>query len=199
MKFRKKSVVVEAYRLPSAGEDVPHSFYDWVDEVGFSQWESDRDEGLLIKTLEGVMRADPGDWIIKGVAGEFYPCKPDIFAATYEPAGADTASDRLAAAPVAPQVEPKVAASFYTEDAELIGTTGAPIKKVEIEDDGSIHVFIDHWPQAEPLSDEPPQDFTRWVRDNMPSNTVINDPDWWAARLWRAAMRAHRIGGSDAE
>ena len=85
MKFRKKPVVIEAYQLPQAGEDVPHSFYDWVDEVGFSQWESDRDEGLLIHTLEGTMRADPGDWIIKGVKGEFYPCKPDIFAATYEP------------------------------------------------------------------------------------------------------------------
>lgn len=97
MKFRKKPVVIEAYQLPSAGEDVPHSFYEWVDEVGFSQWESDHDEGLLIKTLEGVMRADPCDWIIKGVAGEFYPCKPDIFAATYEPVSDD--------APSAPQAD----------------------------------------------------------------------------------------------
>jgi len=75
----------------------------------------------------------------------------------------------LSAAPAAPQAEPidphmivaddrfpdepaepKVAASFYTEDAELIGTTSAPIKKVEVEDDGSIHVFIDHWPQPVP-------------------------------------------------
>ncbi len=38
----------------------------------------------MIHTLEGEMRADPLDWIIKGVKGEFYPCKPDIFAATYE-------------------------------------------------------------------------------------------------------------------
>lgn len=42
---------------------------------------------ILIDTLEGQMRADPGDWIIKGVKGEFYPCKPDIFEATYEVAG----------------------------------------------------------------------------------------------------------------
>lgn len=42
-------------------------------------------DDLLIYTLEGVMRARPGDWIIKGVAGEIYPCKPDIFAATYDP------------------------------------------------------------------------------------------------------------------
>lgn len=40
--------------------------------------------GLIIKTLEGEMTANAGDYIIKGVAGEFYPCKPDIFAATYE-------------------------------------------------------------------------------------------------------------------
>lgn len=43
---------------------------------------------LLIRTLEGVMEARDGDWIIKGVKGEFYPCKPDIFAATYEPCSA---------------------------------------------------------------------------------------------------------------
>jgi hypothetical protein len=40
---------------------------------------------LAIHTLEGVMRADVGDWIIRGIKGEFYPCKPDIFEATYEP------------------------------------------------------------------------------------------------------------------
>lgn len=39
---------------------------------------------LVIATLEGVMRANPGDWVIRGVKGEIYPCKPDIFAATYE-------------------------------------------------------------------------------------------------------------------
>ncbi len=44
---------------------------------------------LTIRTLEGVMRADIGDMIIRGVKGEFYPCKPDIFEATYEPADQD--------------------------------------------------------------------------------------------------------------
>ena len=43
-------------------------------------------DGIEIKTLEGTMTASKGDWIIKGVKGEFYPCKPDIFALTYEPA-----------------------------------------------------------------------------------------------------------------
>ena len=44
-----------------------------------------RSDTLLIPTLEGEMRADVGDWIIRGIAGEYYPCKPDIFADSYEP------------------------------------------------------------------------------------------------------------------
>lgn len=56
---------------------------------------SDGDD-LLIKTLEGTMTAQPGDWIIRGVQGELYPCKPAIFEATYEPtAGAPSSSARL--------------------------------------------------------------------------------------------------------
>ena len=47
---------------------------------------ADQDNRLIIHTLEGTMRGDVGDWIIRGVQGEFYPCKPDIFEATYEPA-----------------------------------------------------------------------------------------------------------------
>lgn len=90
MKYRKKPVVIEVYQLPGAGEDTPQSFHDWCDRVGFIDFESGRDETLIIRTLEGDMTAQPGDWIIKGVKGEFYPCKPDIFAATYEPADGQT-------------------------------------------------------------------------------------------------------------
>lgn len=86
MKLRKKPVVIDAFQLPAAGEDVSEAFHEWCNEVGFVNWTSERDETLAIQTLEGVMTAQPGDWIIKGVKGEFYPCKPDIFAATYEPA-----------------------------------------------------------------------------------------------------------------
>lgn len=92
-KYRKKPVVIEAYKLPDAGEDVPESFHQWCEKVGFREWENDRDEGLLLRTREGVMRADPGDWIIRGVADEFYPCKPDIFAATYDTA--DTPAEAI--------------------------------------------------------------------------------------------------------
>lgn len=42
------------------------------------------DEEVLIETLEGTMKADKGDWIIRGVKGELYPCKPDVFKMTYE-------------------------------------------------------------------------------------------------------------------
>lgn len=85
-KFKKLPVVIDAYQLPGVGEDVPASFHEWCDEVDFIDWESGRDETIVITTLEGAMTASPGDWIIKGVKGEFYPCKPDIFAATYEAA-----------------------------------------------------------------------------------------------------------------
>ncbi|MNX74672.1 hypothetical protein D3C86_1061180 [compost metagenome] len=82
--FRKKPVVIEAFQLPAAGADVPDAFHLWCERVGFVNFASGRDETLDIQTLEGTMTAQPGDWIIKGVKGEFYPCKPDIFEATYE-------------------------------------------------------------------------------------------------------------------
>lgn len=85
-KFRKKPVVIEAVRyVPmETCEEVAsfmglhHNHEDCYDDA---EW--------LIDTLEGTMTANPGDWIIKGIRGEFYPCKPDIFEATYEPAGAN--------------------------------------------------------------------------------------------------------------
>lgn len=89
MRYRKKPVVIEAFRL---GHDLmPDWFCDAVsNETAMTsnvdgRWSGGPDYAL-IKTLEGVMRADNGDWIIKGVKGELYPCKPDIFEATYEPA-----------------------------------------------------------------------------------------------------------------
>ena len=78
-KFRKKPVVIEAFQYTDAFVQVFPS--DWPSE----QWHYSGEQ-LVIPTLEGSMCADVGDWIIKGVAGEFYPCKPLIFEATYEPA-----------------------------------------------------------------------------------------------------------------
>lgn len=81
MRFRKKPVVIDAFRwLPNAP---PSSLPAWF--TGRSCWDLS-DGTLTIRTLEGDMIVSPGDWIIKGVKDELYPCKPDIFAATYEPA-----------------------------------------------------------------------------------------------------------------
>lgn len=79
-KYRKKPVVIEAMQHTSLREDVL-AIYAWIG-VELEM----KGQALMIPTLEGEMRADVGDWIIRGVAGEFYPCKPDVFALTYEPA-----------------------------------------------------------------------------------------------------------------
>lgn len=90
--FRKKPVTIEARQLPVAVEnadDRSAAAMGWLEIMGWCPCTFTKDAlgpCLLIDTLEGTMRANPGDWIIKGVQGEFYPCKPDIFAATYEAA-----------------------------------------------------------------------------------------------------------------
>ena len=97
-KFRKKPVEIEAMPLLSYTELLPRA--DWNDWRGGDVWRWLHEHGQelrvgqadpgpaygIIPTLEGAMRADIGDWIIRGVQGEFYPCKPDIFEATYEEA-----------------------------------------------------------------------------------------------------------------
>ena len=93
MKYRKKPVVIEAIRW--TGDNLQEvigftgkhpRWSEW-----FQSWEEyearvNADGGIFkIITLEGTMEASPGDWIIRGVKGEHYPCKSDIFEATYEP------------------------------------------------------------------------------------------------------------------
>ena len=83
MKYRKKPVVIEAWQwnpLSSKEEDKAAPLW-----LVMSEYDVGPGNSLMIKTLEGTMSAHPGDWIIKGVKGEIYPCKPDIFAATYDP------------------------------------------------------------------------------------------------------------------
>lgn len=77
-KFRKKPVVVEAVQFTL------HTM-DQVEEFVGGDLGEDKGGNTVIATLEGAMKCSLNDWIIKGVKGEFYPCKPDIFAATYEP------------------------------------------------------------------------------------------------------------------
>ena len=87
--YRKKPVEIEAMQLTQNWREV----CDWVnansDRVDpmrpKAYMPSGPDADICIVTLEGDMRAVPGDWIIRGVQGEFYPCKPDIFEQTYEP------------------------------------------------------------------------------------------------------------------
>lgn len=80
-KYRKKPVVIEAVQWTGDPECV--AGLDWI---AFTPGMVERiDKGIEIRTLEGTMLASVGDWIIRGVKGEVYPCKPDIFAATYDP------------------------------------------------------------------------------------------------------------------
>lgn len=92
-KFRKKPVVIEAWRnytgdpvidgVPGLAMPSPV----WLDEaVANGTVTRPHGHALLVHTLEGVMTAYVGDWIIRGIKGELYPCRADIFAATYEPA-----------------------------------------------------------------------------------------------------------------
>jgi hypothetical protein len=87
-KFRKKPVVIEAWQVhPNDGATRPLPPQWLMDAIlKTSQVSFTGDGTTYIDTLEGRMRADIGDWIIRGVKGELYPCKPDIFEATYEPA-----------------------------------------------------------------------------------------------------------------
>ena len=84
MKFRNKPIIIDAWQVqPNLG-----SCPKWLtDRLGVDVLMSSMGPVIRISTFEGEMTAQPGDWIIKGVKGELYPCKPDIFAATYEPVG----------------------------------------------------------------------------------------------------------------
>ena len=87
-RWRKKPVVIEARQFlnNASSYDILHWINHAQSDAGqpFAEWIN---ASLFIPTLEGQMGAAVGDWIIRGVKGEFYPCKPDIFAATYEPVG----------------------------------------------------------------------------------------------------------------
>lgn len=76
-KYRKKPVVIEAHQLDMEDYDMACELAGWCGGRTV-------DEGIAIDTKEGTMIAVDGDFIIQGVQGEFYPCKPDIFKATYE-------------------------------------------------------------------------------------------------------------------
>jgi hypothetical protein len=87
-KFRKKPVVIEAIQWDGT-ELMAMDIIKWMGKGGYRRpdYKLELNPELVIPTLEGEMVASSGDWIIKGIAGEFYPCKDEIFKRTYEPAG----------------------------------------------------------------------------------------------------------------
>ena len=95
MKFRKKPVVIEASQWNRHGDHlavgpVPVERYDELSgDVNY-----DPEAYGWVQTLEGGHLVSPGDWIIRGIKGELYPCKPDIFSATYDPVSEDAGNTR---------------------------------------------------------------------------------------------------------
>ena len=97
MKFTKRPLVIEAMQFDGRNgavirnwahrglPDIANSVILLHDEYGADH------TAITVRTLEGSMFVNPGDWIIRGIQGEFYPCKPDIFEKTYEPAAAPPA------------------------------------------------------------------------------------------------------------
>lgn len=100
LRYRKRPVVIEAMRYTIESRD---AVIAWSGATGSAVDDDGAEydlQHIRIPTLEGTMRADLGDWIIRGVAGEFYPCKPEIFEATYVFAGQRSDPDPV---PVPPQ------------------------------------------------------------------------------------------------
>ena len=96
LRFRKNPLVIEAFQMTVERGQNNRDWPEWLNRA----WNHDMGEGacwpqdhpvsdgtdqLVLGTLEGVAVVGWGDWIIRGVKGELYPCKPDIFEATYEP------------------------------------------------------------------------------------------------------------------
>ena len=92
MKYRKKPVIIDAIQLNDEYNSICNAI-EFVENIDMSTSiigrnicvkDVQKEKGLIIHTLEGDMKASFGDYIIKGVNGEFYPCKPDVFEKTYE-------------------------------------------------------------------------------------------------------------------
>lgn len=83
--FRKKPVVIEARLFDGDDLESHEALASWCSGKLCGIQLAGRSRVIMIQTHEGEMEASHGDWIIKGVKGEFYPCKPDIFALIYDP------------------------------------------------------------------------------------------------------------------
>jgi hypothetical protein len=96
--FRKKPLVIQAFQMTKERRVDKRDWPEWLNKAWNNNWpeagtvsceshlKSDGSDRLVISTLEGIHTVSWGDWIIQGVNGELYPCKPEIFEKTYEPA-----------------------------------------------------------------------------------------------------------------
>lgn len=82
-KFRKKPVVIDAVQWDGS-EDLALEIASFDNFAGMIDYKTGEFGGFYIDTLEGRMKVSPGDYVIKGIKGEYYACKPDIFEVTYE-------------------------------------------------------------------------------------------------------------------
>lgn len=86
-KYRKKPIVIEAFKYDYNADDKTVAYPRWfLDAVLLGAISENEDRSVSIQTLEGKMIVSDGDYIIQGIKGEIYPCKPDIFEASYEAA-----------------------------------------------------------------------------------------------------------------
>ena len=97
MKYRKKPIVIEAFQMTKERRQDNSEWPDWLNQAWNKAWpelgavscedypNSNGKDRLVISTLEGVLYCGWNDYIIQGVKGELYACKPDIFEQTYEP------------------------------------------------------------------------------------------------------------------
>ena len=130
LQFRKKPVVIEAIQWPGCRflDAPPQWFIDAMHKTpGESGFLMRIGDDIFIETLEGRMRAEPGDWIIRGIKGEIYPCKPEIFEASYERA------DRAQPEGEAPQAEPvasvtdKYSRGGYNDEIDVLLRVGTKL------------------------------------------------------------------------
>lgn len=87
MRYRKKPVEIEATPVElvlALGKTQPEVLLDWVQDALTERKITIYTDAIVVKTLEGNMRGEAGDFLIKGIQGELYPCRGDIFMATYE-------------------------------------------------------------------------------------------------------------------
>jgi len=86
MQYRKKPIIIDAIQFTGVNvqEINVQEIIEFTNDTAYLIIGIDGIPSMIIPTLEGDHKANVGDWIIKGIAGEFYPCKPDIFTETYE-------------------------------------------------------------------------------------------------------------------